>query len=58
MKARQTKVKVLTAANAAALETAVQTWLDAAKEADLVGDPPIQFAADGTNLHAFIIYTE
>jgi hypothetical protein len=58
MKARQLKVKVVTAANAAALETAVQGWLDAAGEADIIGDPPIQFAADGTNLHAFLVYAE
>lgn len=58
MKARTMKVEILTGADAATLKASVQAWLDAAGEKELVGQPVIQFAADGTNLHAFILYTE
>lgn len=39
VKARKMKVKVINAADATALETAIQSWLDGLTEEILVGPP-------------------
>lgn len=55
MKARVAKLKAIDAATPAALETAVNTWLQAAGEKELL---EIRYQADGTTWAAFILYTE
>ena len=56
MKAGTVKVKVLTGANAAALEAAINTFLEGLDEQSFLD---LRFAADATNgLHVVITYTE
>ena len=55
MKLSQAKVKVITAASAAALETAVNTFLEAAKEGVFI-DIQYQFVAG--EYTACIVYTK
>lgn len=56
MRARQVKVKVITAQTDAQLETAVQSFLTSAGEANLNS---IDFWIDNSGIyHAFITYSE
>jgi hypothetical protein len=54
MKLREAKVKLLTDATAAGLETAVNTFLATAKEGDFIG---VQYQATGTEYSALVLYT-